>query len=297
MKFYDRLSIRQKHTVWAWGFLAIPIVFYVVVRFYPTANAVLLSFQEWNLLGARTWAGLSNYQTLFYDPVFWKVFGNTFIYLLIGTPLSLTLAFFIAYHLDRVRFMHGTLRALYFLPFMTSAVAMAWVWRWFYQPVPIGLFNNFLATLGIPQISFLNSTVNALPSVLAPAIWAGLGFQIIIFMAGLRAIPKTYYEAAHIDGVSNWTILWEITLPLLKPTIVFLVVFSSIGFLRIFDHVFNMTTNNPGGPLNSTKPLVLMIYDTAFNSFDMGYAAAQTVVLFVILLIVSLLQLRLLRDR
>ncbi len=297
MSFYDQLSVRQKQTVWAWGFLAIPIVFYVVVRFYPTANAIVLSFQEWNLLGARTWVGIDNYVTLVNDPVFWQVFRNTFVYLLIGTPLSLVLAFFIAYHLDRVRFMHGTLRALYFLPFMTSAVAMAWVWRWFYQPVPIGLFNNMLASFGISQIAFLNSTTNALPAVLAPAIWAGLGFQIIIFMAGLRAIPKTYYEAAQIDGVSGWTIMSEITLPLLKPTIVFLVVFSSIGFLRIFDHVFNMTTNNPGGPLNSTKPLVLMIYDTAFNSFDMGYAAAQTVVLFVILLIVSLLQLRLLRDR
>jgi multiple sugar transport system permease protein len=297
MSFYEQLSVRQKQTVWAWGFLAIPIVFYVVVRFYPTANAIVLSFQEWNLLGARTWVGVDNYVTLIHDPVFWQVFRNTFVYLLIGTPLSLVLAFFIAYHLDRVRFMHGTLRALYFLPFMTSAVAMAWVWRWFYQPVPIGLFNNFLASFGISQIAFLNSTTNALPAVLAPAIWAGLGFQIIIFMAGLRAIPKTYYEAAQIDGVSGWTVLSEITLPLLKPTIVFLVVFSSIGFLRIFDHVFNMTTNNPGGPLNSTKPLVLMIYDTAFNSFDMGYAAAQTVVLFVILLIVSLLQLRLLRDR
>ncbi|MFK7857310.1 MAG: carbohydrate ABC transporter permease [Granulosicoccus sp.] len=296
MSFYSDLSIRQKHTLWAWGFLAVPIVFYVVVRFYPTANAIILSFQEWNLLGARTWSGLSNYTTLFQDPVFWKVFSNTFIYLLIGTPVSLVLAFFIAFHLDKVRFLHGTLRALYFLPFMTSAVAMAWVWRWFYQPVPIGLFNNFLAQFGVSQVAFLNSTTNALPSVLAPAIWAGLGFQVIIFMAGLRAIPKTYYEAAYIDGVSSWTILREITLPLLKPTIVFLVVFSSIGFLRIFDHVFNMTTNNPGGPLNSTKPLVLMIYDTAFNSFDMGYAAAQTVVLFVVLLIVSLLQLRLLKD-
>lgn len=295
MSFYNRLSIRQKHTVWAWAFLSVPIVFYVVIRFYPTANAIVLSFQEWNLLGERSWVGLENYSKLFSDPVFWKVFRNTFVYLLIGTPLSLIVAFTIAYHLDRVRFLHGTIRALYFLPFMTSAVAMAWVWRWFYQPVPIGLFNNLLASLAIPQVTFLNSTTNALPAVLAPAIWAGLGFQVIIFMAGLRSIPKTYYEAAHIDGVSSWTILREITLPLLKPTIVFLVVFSSIGFLRIFDHVFNMTTNDPGGPLNSTKPLVLMIYETAFSSFDMGYAAAQTVVLFIVLLVISLLQLRLMR--
>lgn len=297
MGIYKRLSISQKQIVWAWGLLAIPIVFYVVVRFYPTANAILLSFQEWNLLGSRNWTGFDNYVKLLSDPTFWKVFGNTFLYLILGTPSSLLLAFVIAFHLDKLRFMHGTIRALYFLPFMTSAVAMAWVWRWFYQPVPIGVFNNTLATFGIPQIPFLNSTTFALPSILAPAIWAGLGFQVIIFMAGLRAIPQTYYEAARIDGISAWETLTEITIPLLKPTIVFLVVFSSIGFLRIFDQVFNMTTNDPGGPLNSTKPLVLMIYDTAFNSFDMGYAAAQTVVLFTVLLVVSLLQLRVMRDK
>lgn len=272
-------------------------MFYVVIRFYPTGNAIVISFQDWNLLGKRTWAGSENYVKIWNDPVFWKVFRNTFAYLIIGTPVSMVISFVIAYHLDKLRFMHGFIRMLYFLPFMTSAVAMAWVWRWFYQPVPIGLFNNFLAAAGIPQIEFLRSTTNALPAILAPAVWAGLGFQIIIFMAGLRAIPKSYYEAARIDGVPWWTVLFEITIPLLKPTIVFIVVFSSIGFLRIFDHVFNMTTGDPGGPLNSTKPLVLMIYNSAFTDFDMGYAAAQTVVLFVILLAVSLLQLRILRDR
>ena len=293
---YRNMTIRQKQIVWAWAFLALPVLFYGVIRFYPTGNAILISFQNWNLLGDRTWAGLENYEKLWNDPVFWKVFRNTFLYLLLGTPISLVVSFVIAYHLDKLRFMHGFLRMLYFLPFMTSAVAMAWVWRWFYQGVPIGLFNNILAGFGISQIAFLNSTTNALPAVLAPAVWAGLGFQVIIFMAGLRAIPTSYYEAAKIDGVGWWTVLTQITLPLLRPTMVFIVVFSSIGFLRIFDHVFNMTTNKPGGPLNATKPLVLMIYDTAFNGFDMGYAAAQTVVLFTILLIVSLIQLRLLRS-
>ncbi len=296
MPFYRHLSIRQKQIVWAWAFLSVPVLFYAIIRFYPTGNAILISFQNWNLLGDRTWAGLENYRRMVADPTFWKVFNNTFIYLLLGTPVSLVLSFVIAYNLDKLRFMHGFLRMLYFLPFMTSAVAMAWVWRWFYQPVPTGLFNNLLAQMGFAQIAFLNSTSNALPSVLAPAIWAGLGFQIIIFMAGLRAIPTSYYEAARIDGVGWWTVLTQITIPLLRPTIVFVVVFSSIGFLRIFDHVYNMTTNNPGGPLNATKPLVLMIYETAFSSFNMGYAAAQTVVLFVILLTVSLIQLRLLRS-
>ncbi|WP_300587423.1 sugar ABC transporter permease, partial [Marivita sp.] len=220
---YRNLTIRQKQIVWAWAFLAIPILFYSVIRFYPTGNAILISFQDWNLLGDRTWTGLDNYQKLFADPVFWKVFKNTFVYLLIGTPVSLLISFVIAYHLDQVRFMHGFLRMLYFLPFMTSAVAMAWVWRWFYQPVPIGLFNNLLAGLGIAQQPFLRSTTQALPAVLAPAIWAGLGFQVVIFLAGLRAIPTTYYEAARIDGLPELAILRKITLPLLKPTIIFLV--------------------------------------------------------------------------
>src|SRR5262249_2831572 len=151
-------------------------------------------------------------------------------------------------------------------------VAMAWVWRWFYQPIPVGVINGILGRLGLPAQPFLHSPSQALFSIMATGIWAGLGFQIIIFLAGLRAIPSTYYEAARIDGLGEWPILWKITIPLLKPTIVFLVVFSSIGFLRIFDQVFNMTTNDPGGPLNSTKPLVLLIYQTAFRSYDMGSA-------------------------
>ncbi len=296
-RLWHRLTIHQKQVVWAWLFLAVPIAFYVVIRFWPTANAMWLSFTNWNLLRPAHFVGLRNYIKLYHDPVFWKVFGNTFAYLIIGTPVSLFLSFVVAYELEKVRFMHGFIRALYFLPFLTTAAALAWVWRWFYQPIPIGYINEALVHLGLPAQPFLRSPHQALVSVLASAIWAGLGFQIVIFMAGLRAIPTTYYEAARIDGVSNWTILTRITLPLLKPTIVFLVVFSSIGFLRIFDQVYNMTTNDPGGPLNSTKPLVLMIYQTAFSSFDMGYAAAQTVVLFLVLLVVSLVQLRILRDR
>lgn len=296
-RLWDRFSIKTKRVIWAWTFLALPILFYAGIRFYPTLQAFWLSLTDWDLLRPANFIGLANYQKMFADPVFWKVFQNTFLYLLIGTPLSLVLSFTIAFYLDRVRFMHGFIRALYFLPFLTTAAAMGWVWRWFYQPVPIGVINGLLGSLGIEQQPFLRSTVQALPTVLVPAIWAGLGFQIIIFMAGLRAIPSTFYEAARIDGLGEWAILRKITIPLLKPTTVFLVVFSSIGFLRIFDQVYNMTTNDPGGPLNATKPLVLMIYQTAFSSYQMGYAAAQTVVLFSILLVVSLLQLWIMREK
>ena len=287
----------MKLAIWAWLFLALPILFYVVIRFWPTLHAFYLSFTDWNIVGEPSFIGLQNYLTLWHDPAFWQVFWNTFKYLLLGTPISIVLSFTIAYFLDPIRFCHGLIRALYFIPFLTTAVAMAWVWRWFYQPVPIGLFNNALAAIGIEQQPFLRSTVQALPAILAPAIWAGLGFQIVIFLAGLRAIPESYYEAARIDGAGRFRILFEITIPLLRPTIIFLVVVSSIGFLRIFDQVYNMTFQGDGGPLNSTKPMVLYIYNTAFDSFDMGYATAQTVVLFLVLLLITLLQLKLLRSR
>jgi multiple sugar transport system permease protein len=292
----DRLSLGARRTLTAWGFLAVPLVFYVGIRFYPTADAFLMSLTDWNIVGERRFVGLANYRRLAADPVFWKVMGNTVQYLVVGVAVSLGLAFLVAYHLDRVRVGHALLRALYFVPHVTTAVAMGWVWRWLYQPVPVGVFNGLLVALGLPQQPFLRSTEQALYAVLAPAVWAGLGFQVVVFLAGLKAIPQEYYEAAAIDGAGGWRLLVEITLPLLRPTTVFLVVVSSIAYLRIFDYVYSMTSGQ-GGPLDATKPLVLKIYVTAFGHFQMGYAAAHTVVLFVILLVVSLVQLRVLQAR
>jgi multiple sugar transport system permease protein len=290
------LSIAQKRALWAWGFLAIPILFFVVIRFWPTLHAFYLSLTQWNLVGQPRFIGLENFVRLWHEPVFWIAFANTFKYLILGVPISIVIAFAIAYYLDQIRFLHGFIRALYFVPFLTTAAAMAWVWQWLYQPLPIGVFNMILSSFGLPQQPFLRSTTQSLPAVLATAIWAGIGFQVVIFLAGLRAIPETYYEAARIDGVGRWSTLWEITIPLLRPTIIFLVVISSIGFLRIFDQVFNMT-NGDGGPLNSTKPMVLYIYESGFRTFQMGYAAAQTVVLFVVMLAITLVQLWLMRTK
>ena len=289
-------KIEQTRAKWAWIFIAVPIVYFILVRFYPTLDAFSISLTDWNIVGEKKYIGFNNFITLFNDPVFWVVLGNTFEYLLLGVPISLLLAFVIAYYLDQIRFGHGFLRACYFIPFLTTAVAMAWVWRWFYQPVPVGIINLALGQMGILQLDFLRSTKQALPAVLAPAIWAGLGFQIIIFMAGIRAIPESHYEAAKIDGASAWQVLWEITIPGIKNTIIFLVIMSSIGFLRIFDQVYNMTQEGEGGPLNATRPLVLHIYKTAFDRFEMGMAAAQTVVLFIILLIITVIQLRVLKN-
>ena len=293
----EGLTVAQKKAIWAWIFLAVPVLFYVIIRFYPTFSAFGISLTDWNIVGTKTFIWFDNYTRLAQDRVFWKVLVNTLLYGALGMPISLVLSFVVAYYLDQVRFMHGFIRALYFLPFLTTAAAMGWVWRWFYQPVPVGVFNLILVDFGFAQQPFLRSTTQALPAVLAPAIWAGLGFQIVIFLAGLRAIPSTYYEAAKIDGAGAWRILREITLPLLKPTTVFLIVISTIGFLRIFDQVFNITNQGDGGPLNATKPMVLYIFESAFDSFDMGYATAQTVILFLMLLCITLLQLWYLRKK
>ncbi|MBT6134552.1 MAG: sugar ABC transporter permease [Kordiimonadaceae bacterium] len=290
------MTVSQKRAMCAWSFIGIPLIYFILIRFYPSLDAFSIAFTDWDIVGEKKYIGFDNFKVLWNDPIFWIVLSNTFEYLLLGVPISLLLSFVIAYFLDQVRFGHGFLRACYFIPFLTTAVAMAWVWRWFYQPVPVGVINLALGKVGILQLDFLRSTTEALPAVLAPAIWAGLGFQIVIFIAGLRAVPVTYYEAAKIDGATSWRILRDITLPQLRPTIVFLVVISSIGFLRIFDQVYNMTQEGEGGPLNATRPLVLNIYKLAFENFDMGMAAAQTVVLFVLLLIITIIQLRMLRK-
>ena len=163
--------------------------------------------------------------------------------------------------------------------------------------MPIGYFNIILSWVGIPQQPFLQSVEQGLYAIMAPAVWAGLGFQIVIFIAGIRAIPKSHFEAAEIDGAGRVQILREIILPALKPTTIFLVVISTIGFLRIFYQVYSMSEDSAGGPLNSTKPLVLMIYEFAFDEYKLGRASALTVILFLLLLTVSLLQLWFMRKQ
>jgi len=172
MRIFHERTIETKQAIHAWIFLAVPLLFFVVIRFYPAVEAFGIAFTEWNLLSPARFVGLQNFWRILEDPVFWISFKNTFLYLIVGTPLSLMLSFLVAYYLDQVRFGHGLIRAFYFIPHLTTSVAMAWVWRWFYQPPPIGLFNNILNVVGLETQPFLRSTAQALPAVLAPAIWA-----------------------------------------------------------------------------------------------------------------------------
>ncbi len=289
------LTIKQKQAIWAYLFILVPLIFYLVIRIYPAFNAFYISLTDWDIISSnKKLIWLDNYKKLINDPLFWKTLGNTFKYVIFGLPINLVLSFSVAHSLNKIKRGLGFYRTLYFIPYITSMVAVAWVWRWLYQPLPLGFFNNLLSLLGISEQSFLLSVSQALPSILAPTIWVQMGFEVIIYLAGLKAIPDFLYEAADIDGANERQKLFKITIPQLKPTIIFLVITGTIKYLRIFTQVYSMTYQGDGGPLNSTKPLVLYIYNTAFQQFEMGYASAMTIVLFVIILSITLFQLKVL---
>jgi multiple sugar transport system permease protein len=297
-----RLTLRQRQIVWAYTFLSISLVFFVMIRWYPTLLAFNISLRDWNVFAnTGPWVGLENYQAIWRDlfrprSSVLAAFWNTLRYVVFGVPLQLVLALSIALLLSQIRRFSAFFRVAYFMPYVTSFVAVAFVWNWLYAP-QTGLINQWLTLAGLPTQPFLRSPQQALPSITVVAVWASMGFAIIIFLAGLQQIPDIYYEAARIDGANRWQIFWGITLPLLNPVIVYLAVLQTIGFLRMFDLVQNMSEQGRGGPLNSTTTVVLEVYNQGFSSYNMGYASALTVILFVIILLITILQLRLLQRR
>ncbi|HRA65630.1 MAG TPA: sugar ABC transporter permease, partial [Caldilinea sp.] len=271
-------------------------------RWYPTILAFNISFRDWNVFqNSGPWIGLQNYQDIWEDlfkqrSAVRAAFFNTFRYVIIGVPLQLVFGLMVAMLLNTVVRAAGFFRAAYFIPYVTSLVAVAFVWNWLYAP-QTGLINQILLTLGLPMQGFTKSPQQALYSITAVAIWASLGFTIIIFLAGLQQIPDIYYEAAQIDGAGRWQMFWRITLPLLNPVIVYLSVLQTISFLRMFDLVRNMSDQGQGGPLNSSTTVVLEVYKEGFGSYNMGYAAALTVLLFFVILLITIFQLRVLQRR
>jgi multiple sugar transport system permease protein len=292
------VSFSQRRALTAYLLLLVPLAFFLLVRLLPTLSALQVAFYQWDMLSDdRPFVGLGNFQRLAGDQVFLTALLNTLKYVALGVPTGLVLSLAIALALTRVQRLAGLFRTIYFIPFITSLVAVGWVWRWLYQPQR-GSINELIGVFGIPSQPFLQSTSQALPSIVVVNVWHDLGFQIVIFLAGLHAIPDIYYEAARLDGAGRWPMFRHITLPLLNPTIVFLAVTSAISSLQVFAQVQNMSAQGTGGPLNSTLSLVLYVYQKAFGgAYQMGYASAMTVVLFALILTVTLVQLRLLSRR
>ncbi len=291
---WPQLRLSQWRALWAYAFLLVPLAFFLAIRIAPAVSSLYISLHEWNIISPdKPYVGLANFKALTEDPRFGRAAFNTIRYVLVGIPAQIILGLAVALLLQRIIRFRGLFRALYFIPFITPVVAAAWVWQWMYSR-DIGPLNQLLVTLGLPAQPFLRSPGQALYAVAAMVVWQYLGFQVVIFLAGLEAIPRVYYDAARVDGAAGWRLFRHVTVPLLNPTLVFSVVYGTIVYLQLFTQVLNMTFLDQGGPLASTLTVVLYVYQVGFQRFKMGEAAAATAVLFAVILVVTLVQMKLL---
>jgi multiple sugar transport system permease protein len=286
------LSLRARREVWAWTFLTPPLLFYLLLRIAPTLWALRMSFYHWQLPSLHAdYIGVGNFVALAHDDVFRDALENTAKYVLVGVLAQLALGLAVGLCLTRVVRGAALYRVVYFMPYLTVTTAAGFVFTWLYAP-DRGLFNQVLGLLHLPPQQYLNSPAEAIYAVIGFIVWQGIGFYAIIFLAGLENIPRSFYDAAIVDGAGRWQIFRHITLPLLNPTIVLLAVVGTIGGLQVFAQVYALSSQGGGGPLHNTLSMVLFIYQQAFGSFNMGYALAATVVLFLVILLVTVVQLK-----
>lgn len=281
----SRRARREALTFFA--FVAPNFLLLAVFTFWPVAYSFYLSFLKWNMVAkTRPFIGLANYRTMIDDPVFWLVLRNTFL-LAAGTVLvKLTVALALALLLNRRMAGRTIYRAVIFSPTFTTSVAVAMVWGWILDPT-YGLLRVFLNAVGLASPNWLGDVHWALPAVMIVMIWGGVGYDMVIFLAGLQGIPRELYDAALVDGASGLTLFRRLTFPLLSPTTFFLLVISVINALKAFDVVSVMTG---GGPLNSSNVYVHYLFQNAFRWFKTGYASALALVLFVVILAITLVQ-------
>jgi multiple sugar transport system permease protein len=261
--------------------LAIGLFFFV-----PVAASVALSFTDFDLYalvdpGSLRFVGLRNYARLLGDPVFWTALGNTAVFALVGGPLSIGVSLGAALLLEsRLLRARGWYRTVWFLPVVTTLVAVAVVWRYVYHP-RVGLLNRALALAGVAPIDWLGDPAFALPAIIGLAIWKSFGFNMLIFVAGLQSIPERLYEAARLDGAGAWAQLRFVTLPNLAPTLAFVALMTAIGHFQLFAEPYVMTQ---GGPEDATRSIVLLMYEQGFRWWNLGHAAAIACTLFAIVL-------------
>jgi multiple sugar transport system permease protein len=252
----------------------------------PVLASFGLSFAQWNLLSPPKWVGLANYAALWAEPLFWQVLGNTFVYAFFVVLFEVPLALALAIALNQQGWVVKIFRTVFFLPVVTSMIAIALVWNWLYDP-QFGLLNAALGLVGIKPIAWLFTTQWALPALIVMGIWKNVGYSMVIFLAGLQNIPDELYEAAALDGAGPWKQFLNVTLPMVSPTLFFVMTMSTITAFQIFDSVYMMTQ---GGPENSTNVAVYWLYQNAFEFFQVGRASAMAYVLFAIILTLTLIQ-------
>jgi multiple sugar transport system permease protein len=273
---------------WAALFLAPDLLGVLAFTAFPVFAAIVLSFLDWNLITAARYAGLDNFQELLKDEVFWRTMAHT-VYFTVGTvPTSMALGLVLALALNRPLRGVTFLRTAYFIPVIVPLISVAMVWRWLYDR-DFGLINYFLNLTGLPVIGWLTDRTWAMPAVILMSIWKGLGYNLVIYLAGLQSIPRRLYEAAEMDGATAWQRFWRITFPLLTPTTFFVLVVSIISSFQVFSQVYVMTR---GGPGDATTTIVYYIYHVGFELFRMGYASALAWTLFIVVFVLTLVQVR-----
>jgi multiple sugar transport system permease protein len=280
----------SSETLLAWLFILPSLIGFAVFYAYPAVRGVVISFTNWDLLGTPRYVGFANYQKLFQDSQFWQALGATLYYVVLNIPLQTALAVGLAVLMDRLT-KSIVVRGILLLPWLIPNVVVGLLWLWMLDP-QLGIVNQFLGLFGIPRQPFFGSVTQAMPSIAGVNIWRHVGYTALLIFAGLQTIPKDVYEAGAIDGATETRMFWSITIPLLRPVLVFVLVTTVIGSFQIFDTIAIMTQ---GGPVNATRVIFWYIYEFAFSRFQMGYAMAAAVVLFLILITMTLLQMRFLR--
>jgi multiple sugar transport system permease protein len=273
-------------------FLAPATLGFVVFYIWPTLRGAYLSFTEYSLLSAPRFNGLANYERMVQDSFFWNALVVTVEYVVINIGVQTVLAVGIAMLMYRLT-KSITVRAVVLLPYLVANVVVALVWYWMLD-FQVGIVNHFLSWVGIDPIAFFGDSHWAIPTIAGINVWRHMGYTALLVFAGLQTIPSYVYEAAEVDGSTEWKTFWRITLPLLRPVLVMVLVVTMIGSFQIFDTV---AVTTQGGPINASRVIYYYIYERAFTRFDFGYASAMAMVLFAILALVSLLQLRLLRAK
>jgi len=271
---------KQKQDWGAYLYLMPVVIILVSFHVLPIFYSFAVSFYEWDLIGQPEYIGTGNYSRLFDDPMFYQSLWNTIYYAMVSVPLSIIMSLGIALLLNNPISGIGVYRTIYFIPVITSINAVAIVWNYIYHP-DFGLLNKILDIFSISPQTWLQDPFWAMPCIIFMSVWKGLGYNVIIFLAGLQNIPTYLYEAARIDGASRWQQFRHITWPLLTPTTFFIFTISTIGSFQVFSQVYMMTPR--GGPLKSTMVVVYYLYRKAFEQFEFGYALAAAFVLFMII--------------
>ncbi|MFN8441664.1 MAG: sugar ABC transporter permease [Caldilineaceae bacterium] len=283
-------AMRRREAIEGWLYLSPWIIGFIVFVAGPLLASLVLSFTKYNVLRPPQFIGLKNYIFAFVsDPLFVPSLGRSFYYAALSVPLSMIGSLIVAILLNQKLRATTMWRTFYFLPTLTPLIAASLLWRWMLNP-DVGLVNYLLGLVGIPGPGWLSSTSWAVPSLVLIGLWASVGgSRMIIFLAGLQDVPKELLESAEIDGAGSWTKFWNITLPLISPTIFFNLVLGIIFALRTFEIAF-IATN--GGPAQATWFLPLHIYQNAFVSFDMGYASALSWLFLIIISVLTYIQFR-----